>query len=155
MVFFQAASRPGGPSARLLLEFVETGRLELYVSGPILEEVRDVLSRPRVRAKNPAITDESVNAFLERSERLARRFDDVPSVYSLARDPDDEPYLNLALAANAEYLVTWDNDMLDLMHDEGFRSSYHHLAILTPVALLQILMSPDDLGVSGQRSPDS
>src|SRR3954453_20592491 len=112
MVFFQAASRPGGPSARLLLEFVETGRLELYVSGPILEEVRDVLSRPRVRAKNPAITDESVNAFLERSERLARRFDDVPSVYSLARDPDDEPYLNLALAANAEYLVTWDNNML-------------------------------------------
>ena len=51
----------------------------------------------------------------------------------------DEPYLNLALSANANYLVTWDKDMLDLMQDEGFRTQHPQLTILNPVALLQAL----------------
>jgi hypothetical protein len=58
MVFFQAASRPGGPAARLCIEFVEAGHLILHVSDAILTEVRDVLGRPRIRAENPTITDE-------------------------------------------------------------------------------------------------
>jgi len=66
----------------------------------------------------------------------------VPSVYSLPRDLDDEPYLNLALAADADYLVTWDKDLLDLMQDTTFRAQYPRLTILNPVALLQILRSP-------------
>jgi len=74
-----------------------------------------------------------------RIDQVARKIDDVPASYSLPRDPDDEPYLNLALAANADYLVTWDKDMLDLMQDEGFRSQYPQLTILNPVALLQAL----------------
>ena len=58
-----------------------------------------------------------------------RKIDEVPATYSLPRDPNDEPYLNLAIAANADYLATWDNDMLDLMEDEGFRldTPAHHL----------------------------
>jgi hypothetical protein len=60
MVFLQATARPSGPAGRLLLDFVEGGQLTLFVSDTIVEEVRDVLGRPRVRAKNPAITDEAV-----------------------------------------------------------------------------------------------
>ena len=43
MVLFQAASRPGGPAARLFIEFVEAGHLTLSVSDAILAEVADVL----------------------------------------------------------------------------------------------------------------
>jgi putative PIN family toxin of toxin-antitoxin system len=139
MVFFQAASRPGGPAARLFIEFVETGHLTLSVSDAILTEVRDVLGRPRIRAKNPTITDERVEEFFRRIDKVAQKIDDVPGSYSLPRDPDDEPYLNLAIATNADYLVTWDKDMLDLMQDTDFRDQYPQLTILSPVALLQIL----------------
>lgn len=59
MVFFQALVRPGGPAARCFIDFVEAGRLTLYVSDPILDEVRDVLGRPAIRAKNPVITEEA------------------------------------------------------------------------------------------------
>lgn len=106
MVFLQASSRPAGPAARLFIEFVEAGHLTLYVSDPILAEVRDVLGRPRIRAKNPAITDESVEDFFRRIDQVARKIDEVPASYALPRDPDDEPYLNLAIAANADHLVT-------------------------------------------------
>ena len=42
---------------------------------------------------------------------------EIPKAFTLARDPKDEPYLNLALAAGARYLVTRDKDLLDLMSD--------------------------------------
>src|SRR5271157_2879058 len=139
MVFLQAASRPGRPAARLFIEFLEAGKRSLYVSFAILAEVRDVLGRSSVRAKNPAITDDRVEDFLRRIDQAAQRIDDILTSYSLPRDPDDEPYLNLALSANANYLVTWDKDMLDLMQDEGFRTQHPQLTILNPVALLQAL----------------
>jgi putative PIN family toxin of toxin-antitoxin system len=142
MVFFQAASRPAGPAARLFIEFIEAGRLTLFVSDTILAEARDVLGRPRIRAKNPTITDEMVEDFFRRIDQVAQRIDVVPASFSLPRDPDDEPYLNLALAVDADYLVTWDNDLLDLMQDAAFRAQYPGLTILNPVALLQVLRPP-------------
>jgi putative PIN family toxin of toxin-antitoxin system len=142
MVFFQAASRPEGPAARLFVQFVEAGDLTLFVSDAILDEVRDVLRRPRIRAKNPTITDERVEDFLNHIDQIAEEIDVVPAAHALPRDPDDEPYLNLALAANAHYLVTWDKDLLDLMQDTDFHAQYPQLAILTPVALLQALSPP-------------
>jgi predicted nucleic acid-binding protein len=83
MVFVQAASRPGGPAARLFIEFLEAGNLTLYVSDAVLAEVRDVLGRPSIRAKNPAITDDRVEAFLRRIDQAAQRIEPAarPSFY--------------------------------------------------------------------------
>jgi uncharacterized protein len=136
MVFVQAIARPTGPAARLYIDFVEGGRFVLYVSNAIIQEVRNVLSRPRIRAKNPTITDTTVEQFCKRVRQVAERIDPVPTSFTLARDPDDEPYLNLAIAAVADYLVTRDNDMLDLMQDAEFRAQYPTLTIVDPVALL-------------------
>jgi putative PIN family toxin of toxin-antitoxin system len=141
MVFLQAASRPGGPAARLFLEFIEPGHVTLFTSKTILDEVRDVLGRPRIRAKNPTITDVAVAEFIHRIDQVARKLDVIPTSYPLPRDPDDEPYLDLALCCNADHLVSWDKDLLDLMQDADFRAQYPQLTILTPVALLQALTS--------------
>jgi putative PIN family toxin of toxin-antitoxin system len=141
MVFLQAASRPSGPAARLFLEFIETGQLTLYLSDAILAEIHDVLNRPRIRAKNPTLTDERAEDILHRIEQVAVKIIDVPSLFPLPRDPDDEPYLNLALAANCKYLATWDDDLLHLMQDQSFRTQHPDLTILSPVALLQLLVS--------------
>ena len=138
MILFQAMAQTTGPAA-LLFAYLEAGSFTLYVSGETLEEARDVLSRPKLRAKNPRITDEAVQETFDLLAQFSQMVADVPALFSLPRDPDDEPYLNLALAANADYLVTWDKDMLDLMNDETFRKQYPGLTILNPVALLQAL----------------
>jgi predicted nucleic acid-binding protein len=67
---------------------------------------------------------------------------DVPKVFTYPRDPDDEPQINLAVAAGVRYLVTWDNDLLDLMSEKkaagsDFRQRFPQLLILTPVALIR------------------
>jgi putative PIN family toxin of toxin-antitoxin system len=141
MLFYQATASLTGPAAELLRR-LEAGQFILYVSDEILNEARDVLSRPKLRAKNPRITDETVRETFDLLDRMAQLVPNVPSLFSLPRDPDDEPYLNLAIAADADYLVTWDKDLLDLMQDAGFRAQYPRLTILNPVALLQILTRP-------------
>ena len=66
---------------------------------------------------------------------------DVPRVFTYERDPKDEPYINLALAAGAAYLVSRDKDVLDLAkpsnpEGERLRERTTHLKILDPITFL-------------------
>jgi putative PIN family toxin of toxin-antitoxin system len=141
MILYQATANTTGPAAELLRQ-LEAGQFILYVSDEILDEARDVLSRPKLRAKSPRLTDETVQETFDLLDRLAQMVSQVPSLFSLPRDPNDEPYLNLALAISADYLASWDKDLLDLMLDASFCARYPGLTILNPVALLQILRPP-------------
>jgi putative PIN family toxin of toxin-antitoxin system len=140
MTFLQATARPNGPAAECM-RLVDGGAIALFVSDDILHEVEDVLSRPMVRRKNPLLTDQAVRRLLDRLEQTATRMESVAESISYPRDPKDEPYLNLAIAASAKYLVTRDKDLLDLMAEnpEGsrFQAQFPDLKILDPVAFLR------------------
>jgi predicted nucleic acid-binding protein len=54
------------------------------------------------------------------------------------RDPDDERYIDLAASVKADYLVTRDTDLLDLMTGhtvlcKQFRQRTHPLRIVDPI----------------------
>ncbi len=51
--------------------------------------------------------------------------------------PNDLPYLNLAVASRAEFLVSWDDDLLDLMQDPSFVARFPRLRIVNPVTFLR------------------
>jgi putative PIN family toxin of toxin-antitoxin system len=145
MVFLQAAVSRGGP-AFALLELVEARRLELLVSREILAEVREVLLRPKIQARFAFLSENRIDAFLQRIEELTEILDTVPAAFRLERDPGDEPYINLALAGEADFLVTRDRDLLDLAAIEGeqqreLRRLHPRLRILDPAALLKELSS--------------
>jgi putative PIN family toxin of toxin-antitoxin system len=120
-VFLQAISRIQGPAAQAL-RLVESNALTLYVSRPILRELRRALAYPEVRQKNPAITDDVVGSFLARISFRGVMIRNVPHVVDLPRDPKDEPYLDLAVAVSADYLVTRDQDLLSLGSDYSIES---------------------------------
>jgi putative PIN family toxin of toxin-antitoxin system len=131
MVFLQAAGSRKGPAAACLA-LVEQKHVKLFVSADILEEVRDILHRPSVRKNFPKLTDEIADEFVEHLVDISHAVEQVPLAYQLARDPDDEPYLNLAIAAKAEFIVSRDKDMLDLMKDDAFVKVYPDLKIVDP-----------------------
>ena len=111
------------------------------MSYEIMAEVRDVLARPRVREKFPALTDQIAQRFLAALEERAVMVSEVPRVFHFDRDPKDEPYINLAIAARVRYLVSRDNDILDLADastpdGERLRHQAPDLRILDPVAFL-------------------
>jgi putative PIN family toxin of toxin-antitoxin system len=136
MVFVQALANAKGPACACY-ELVRSDRLILYLSPEVVAEAGDVLSRPKVRRKLPALTEEVVEAFLRDVLGRAVVLSEVPDAFRLERDPKDERYINLALASQASYLVTWDRDLLDLMDDQGFRRQFPQLTILEPPALLR------------------
>ena len=96
MVFLQGAARKEGP-AGVCLDLAWRGVIELCVSQQILDEVANVLFRPSIRKKFPALNDAMVAAFIAGMQQQARFFNEVPRSMKLPRDPKDEPYLNLAL----------------------------------------------------------
>jgi putative PIN family toxin of toxin-antitoxin system len=135
MLFFRAAARP--ERLRPVFELVEKQSVTLCLSPDVLAEIRDVLTRPKLRAKYPALSTLAVDAFLAQHLRSARWFNHVPEQFVLQRDPKDSKYLNLAIAAVAPFIVTLDLDLLDLMKHENaegrvFRSRYPDIQILTP-----------------------
>ena len=68
----------------------------------------------------------------------------MPKNFSYPGDPDDEPYINLAITADADFIVTRDKDLLDLMTsytDDGkeFRQRFRPLKIIEPLESLKIV----------------
>ncbi|MGE0883520.1 MAG: putative toxin-antitoxin system toxin component, PIN family [Blastocatellales bacterium] len=113
-IFLQGIANRNSPARKALRLFFD-GTISLFVSAEILREVRDVLNRPELRLKLPSINDRIVNALFTKIESQAILIKNVPEEYRLDRDPDDEIYINLAIVTNAQFLVSKDKDLLDLM----------------------------------------
>ena len=130
-LFVQGIANRNSP-ARKALRLFFNGDISLFVSEPIIREVRDVLNRAEARRQLPGINDRIVKPFFTKLETKAILIANVPEECHYERDPDDELYINLAIVTNAAYLVSRDKDLLDLMTTSTdiarqFRSRYPFL----------------------------
>lgn len=99
---------------------------------------------PAPSSKNLDLTDEKVEKLIETLLEKSEFIRKVPPHFNYPRDPNDEPYINLAIEANAVFLISRDNDLLDLMtgfSDEckDFRRRFRKLKIVNPVEFLAII----------------
>ena len=144
MMFFMQAARP--QRVRETFQLVEEGKVTYCLSPPVLAEIRDVLTRPKHRSQFAQLTDELVSAFLQEITRRSQFIENVPEEYILARDPKDSKYINLAIAAKAQYLVTRDADLLELMNrdlpvGQEFQQRFPRLKIAEPAVFVRDLDS--------------
>jgi putative PIN family toxin of toxin-antitoxin system len=139
-VFLQALVNPDGPAGRCK-KLVDRGEVELYISEDVIAEVAEVLSRPRARKLAPALTLEVIEAFIADIRLKSICLRNVPEEYRFERDPKDACYINLAIVAGAKFIVSRDNDLLDLMKPNSetaseFQRRFPMLKIVTPIDLL-------------------
>lgn len=142
-VLLQAAAREKSAAAKCL-NLAESGLIQICVSREVLAEAEDVLNRPEIRAHFPDLSDEIVGAFLKRLQKLSALVHPVAKKFSYPRDEDDEPYINLAVEAGADFIISRDRDLLDLMtgHTEEckeFRQRFRPLKVIEPVELLKLI----------------
>ena len=106
----------GGLQGRLIDAWRRRAFALLMTPGQ-LEEVAEVLNRPKIARKYP-ISAADRRAFLEllRSEAILLPDEPAPGV---CRDPDDDYLLGCAAAGNVEYLVTGDSDLLTVGRYQG------------------------------------
>lgn len=140
-IYLQAAARPNSPAGECL-RLAETGVVRLYISQDVLTEISEVLRRPKIQERFSDLTDKSVDLFLEKVRGFTHFVKGVPLKLKLSRDIDDEPYINLAIEVEADFIVSRDNDLLDLMTaytDEAkeFRQRFRPLKVIEPLEFLK------------------
>ncbi len=125
--------------------------MTLCFSPDTLAEIRNVLTRPKLRAKYPSLTVEAVDAFLAQHLQTSKWVTDVPEHYVLERDPKDSKYLNLAISAGANYVVTTDRDLLELMDSHGsagqdFRGRFPTVRVVEPAQFEAVVIAGETSG---------
>ena len=138
-VFLQALANPGGPAGRCV-ELALQGRVALFISTQILEEIRRVVAYPKTRNKLK-LRDDRIELLLDNLPKAATLVPMVIETWTFERDPDDAHYVNLALTANARLVVSRDKDLLDLMNastPDAMRLMSEHpdFRVLTPTEFL-------------------
>jgi putative PIN family toxin of toxin-antitoxin system len=128
-VLVRALIKPHGTVGPVLLR-LRHGEYTLLYAGSLLEELVDVLNRPRIREKY-RLTDLDIQAIV--SLILLRGEVVVPEERITAcRDPKDDKFLEVAVAGKADVIVSGDQDLLVLHPFAG-------IPIVSPAAFLQML----------------
>lgn len=114
-----------------ILEATSSGTLVLLFSDALATEVRntvDARSHLRERIK-PDEVDVLIQVVSQMSERLEPLPAELPEV---GRDRNDDYLIAHAVLGRADYIVSWDNDLLDLGEVTDSR-------IVTPGEMVHIL----------------
>ena len=114
---------PFSPPAEIV-RMVSMGELRLFLDARLLSEYSDVLRRPKFRFNPELVAD-----FLNHIEHAGIFAAGRPLAVSLP-DPDDAPFLEVALAGPAECLVTGNLGHYPVRAREG-------MPVLSPAQFLE------------------
>lgn len=112
-----------------LMEHVRNGTVTLISSPALLAELARVIDRPKFDVILLR-TNTSRAQTLAEVRLLGDVIDPPPLAQPVCRDKDDDAVLALAIAAQADIVISGDNDLLCLASFEG-------IPILTPAQALQ------------------
>jgi putative PIN family toxin of toxin-antitoxin system len=128
-ILVRAVIRPQGTVGPVLLR-LRQGEYTLLYARSLLEELIDVLNRPRIRDKY-GLTGGDIQTVLG---LILLRGEEVTPEERIAacRDPKDDKFLEVAVAGQASAIVSGDQDLL-VLHP------YAGILIVTPSTFLQML----------------
>jgi uncharacterized protein len=118
------------PRAAPLRVAVENGEVDALRSGPSVDEFSDVLGRPVF-----GVSNERRCTILRHWDRLATPIDHVFAAPFACSDPHDQKFLDLALTAGANWLVTKDKALLKLAR----RARRDGLQIVDPASAVALI----------------
>ena len=117
VIFVRSLINPYSRCGKIV--FYHNKNYQLFVSEPIVTEIVEVLQRPELTIKFKTL---KALDFLKVLEILGQAVVvDVSAVGHVSRDPKDNKFLATAVTAEAGYLVTEDNDLLDLKDYQGIK----------------------------------
>ena len=116
---------------------LSSGQLRLAMSRQMLEELRDLFFRPELQARLPSLTPRHAAAILQKALESADWFESIPQLHLLPLHSKDDHLFDLAIEAEAVYLVTWEKRLLKLRNAhtpeaKRLRQLAPQLKILTP-----------------------
>ena len=107
-----------------LLSVAETGQLVLVTTSAILEEVREVLARPKFAARMRTLST-SVDELMESLLSLVQVIQEPKVIQVVLRDPDDDKFVACALAARVRWIISGDDHLVSV-------GRYKNMRMVTP-----------------------
>ena len=107
-----------------IVRMVAADTIQLCFDARILSEYRSVLKRPGFK-----LNQEKVSILLQQIESCGFLVSTEPLRYKLP-DKNDEPFLEVAITSNAEYLVTGNTKHFP-------RQKFYDVKVVTPVDFLK------------------
>ena len=128
---FVSALISGSGAAAKIVAYWQEDRFELAISPPILHELDRVLHYPRIQ-EYYRLSEQRIRRFLHLLARHAVAVAPPQQLTVVEVDPAENRYLECALAAEAEVIVSGDRHLLALGEYEGIQ-------ILSPAGFLAFL----------------
>ena len=129
-VLLSVAGRPG--TVYSTWKAVIDGKIHAFTSETALAELKDVLSRPKIREHYGVSLDPlNVIRFIAAYRSIATVSVVVPARFKLNADPKDSQFLNLAIEVQANILVTFDEAHILPLRDSS-HPQYEELKLLAP-----------------------
>jgi putative PIN family toxin of toxin-antitoxin system len=116
----------GGPP-REILEMIVAGAVDCSLSLPILDELTEVLQRPKF-----GFSSQQAMIVVEEFSALCSIVSPSERICVISADPDDDRILECALEAQADIIVSGDAHLLGLGRHKGIR-------ILSPSEFLRMM----------------
>ena len=135
-VIISAILNPYGSPGKILDQVFDQ-EISLYLSPPLIAEIRRVLRYPKIvdLIKQRGRTVEWAEEQRDKIVEIARVTTGQITINRIATDPDDDKVLECAVEAHADYIISGDQHLKDLGNFQG-------IPILTPKALLDMLINP-------------
>ena len=92
------------------------GHFELYLSLPLIDEIRRVISYPKFDFTRDEI-DEFISIVIETAEIVEPKF----TLNFITQDPSDNRVLECAATADCEYIITGDKHLLEIKEFEDIK----------------------------------
>lgn len=106
-----------GPTLSRLIDHWERGSFIYLTSPPIIAELKEVLQRPHLRAKMVADPEPLLEVIEADTEQIPGQL----VLGDVCRDPKDTIFIACAIEGEADYIVSWDKDLLDLSEYQGIK----------------------------------
>jgi putative PIN family toxin of toxin-antitoxin system len=121
---------PTGKPARIL-SLARQGKIDICLSEDILGEIKRTLLRPKLQKIHKA-TPQEVDRFLRAFTEVVNLVPGTMEVDEVNADPDDNKVLACALEGEADFIVSGDHHLTDIV-------SFRGIPIVKPDAFLGII----------------
>lgn len=121
--------KPSAAIRELIEELWLGGKVRMVTSPELIEELEGVLRRDYIQA---LIRPEEGKALLDAIHLVGEISPPLETIPSYTRDPKDDKFIACALAGNAEYVITVDEDILAL-------KALANVRMVTPEEFVEIL----------------
>ncbi len=117
-----------GKTMSRIIDFWENGNIDVLVSPTIIEELVEVLQRPRLKQHMVSDPQDLIDLLLSTAKQTSGDL----TLQGACRDPKDDKFLACAVEGEASYLVSGDKDLLSL-------GTFRDVSIIRPIDFVSLI----------------